>query len=524
MTDNQAKSAHRVSLLPRDVREAIEAVVFDANAYGSALPDVASLAELARDLRQLDIATWVPEPVAWEWAEHVARAWTTGEAAARRAQTALRRAGLGMVFDPVYADRTAVIERCLASLSDTAHLLVVPLTGESAIAGLKDQVLQRPPAKTKGDPPVKTGGSDSSWLREVLARVGDDGGKLLFVSQDKDIDAAFREWGHMPPRRCRLGDVRGLLFPTEAAMDQDVVLVARYLVERLPQSLVNPPTESGGPLIDADSATLREAVDVPGPYDEGITRLYLDRLTRLAGIDHILVLRPEGDEQPDPNQTSAPTAASRTVTARVFLLADVDAARTVHDVDTGEVATSVDTVATDVLVIAPMVFELDNGAVVSARQDGDVRVAVPARFDEPEDALPELIDALSAVPGLEEIGETDWQAIAYAGDEQDKSYTAPSGQIITVSTDSGERGAGLRVRVGDHEASVACEYDATTWIGGSEGMYMEPPYWLSFGDASDRWSGAGAWMLSAWTIAQCVGQHDGEEQDSAPEPDRDPGF
>lgn len=38
----------------------------DANAYGAVGPDIASLADLAKDLDKIGILTWVSEPVAWE--------------------------------------------------------------------------------------------------------------------------------------------------------------------------------------------------------------------------------------------------------------------------------------------------------------------------------------------------------------------------------------------------------------------------------------------------------------------------
>jgi hypothetical protein len=58
--------------LSLEVRGSLRAVVFDANAFGHGRPDLAFLEDLARRLHTIGIETWVPEPVAWEWAQHLA--------------------------------------------------------------------------------------------------------------------------------------------------------------------------------------------------------------------------------------------------------------------------------------------------------------------------------------------------------------------------------------------------------------------------------------------------------------------
>jgi hypothetical protein len=53
----------------------LTAAVFDANCFGYGRPDLNYLEFLARRLAEVGIETWVPEPVAWEWAQHVADDW-----------------------------------------------------------------------------------------------------------------------------------------------------------------------------------------------------------------------------------------------------------------------------------------------------------------------------------------------------------------------------------------------------------------------------------------------------------------
>lgn len=90
-----------------------------------------------------------------------------------------------------------MITAFLKRLAATEHVEIIPLSGRSAVEGLKDQVLQRGPASRKGG--VKTGGSDSAWLREVIDKADNATDRLLFLSSDNDIVQACERWGHEPP-------------------------------------------------------------------------------------------------------------------------------------------------------------------------------------------------------------------------------------------------------------------------------------------------------------------------------------
>ena len=496
-------------MLPREVREALVAVVVDANTYGKDGPDLTGMYDLARDLGPLGIEVWVPEPVAWEMAEHAAREWTTAKNAVKNAQSALRKAGLKPVFDSVYTDRQEVIDACLARLSASALIDIVPLTGPSAIEGLKDQVFKRPPGKTKGDG-VKTGGSDSAWLRTVLDKVDGQGHKLLFLSQDGDIAAAFAQWGQQPPLMCARDQVRNRLIPTEPASSEEIALITRHLAERVPENLLNPPTGSGPPLVEAGSNQLRAALDLPYDYDDGVARFYLDKLTAVAGIGRVLRLRPEPDEATGPEQARVSGAYTRTVTAHAFFLADAEVAHTIYDEAAVEPVTSIHPVAGNLLVSVPMVFEITGEVVVSARQDGDAFVFPPARFDDADDAFTHLVDALSSVPGLERVVEVDWQETC----EHEVEFNVGLERTVVLARFEGDYGPGLEARVGDESSSAVCEYDETTWLGGAEGMHMEPPYYLVFADPEGR-SGGGAWALSAWILAKCFSGSNGPGPGSA---------
>jgi hypothetical protein len=63
---NPRPSNETGQLLPKKVRESLQAVVVDTNAYGDGGPDITSLAALATDLDAIGIYTWIPQLVAWE--------------------------------------------------------------------------------------------------------------------------------------------------------------------------------------------------------------------------------------------------------------------------------------------------------------------------------------------------------------------------------------------------------------------------------------------------------------------------
>lgn len=116
-------------------RKYLRAVVFDSNAFGHARPDVTFLEDVARRLHSIGIETWIPEPVAWEWAQHMAEDWQTVQSAMADERRRLRRAGLSPHISP-YADSSAVAGAFLERLAGVAHLTVIPVSPENALAGL----------------------------------------------------------------------------------------------------------------------------------------------------------------------------------------------------------------------------------------------------------------------------------------------------------------------------------------------------------------------------------------------------
>ena len=184
----------------------------------------------------------------------------------------------------------------LAGLAAVPHLTVIPLSPENALLAVKDQILLIPPGRRKGE--VKTGASDSAWLRAVLDKVGGDAGRLLLVSEDKDIKAAFEEWKKDCPLMRRRGQLKATM--SEFTVDQGRAenLVRQYLTASL-----NDSSQGEGTLgFDIDAASnLERLIASSLEEDEPDTALYgasLRRLTGVAGITGTYV-------------ESAPAAAGR---------------------------------------------------------------------------------------------------------------------------------------------------------------------------------------------------------------------
>jgi hypothetical protein len=282
--------------LGKEGLDRLVAVVLDANAYGNARPNLASLTALAQRLHSVNIQTWVPEPVAWEWAQHLSEDWVAVKNAATHEQRQLRLAGLQPpVLMAGYADEDAVIQGFLDTLAAIDHVEIITLTGPSAAAGLRDQVLQRGPASRKKG--VKSGASDSAWLRDVIARAGATTEPLLFITEDDDIVWACTRWGYTTPVTRKLSQVRATVFEVELDTGVAAWLVLRYLARRMPVDLRNQSTSGAADaLLVGATPGLIHALD-PDPVDSH--KVTDATLTRLTAGRHRLAYRGTARQRPN---------------------------------------------------------------------------------------------------------------------------------------------------------------------------------------------------------------------------------
>lgn len=475
-------------LLPKEVRERLQAVVVDANAYGPVGPDLRNLASLAKDLSGIGIEVWVPEPVAWEWVEHLTKEWVAARASVATA-IPLRKAGLHVAlhFDSDYKSEAAVAEAFLARLKATPYLEVVPLTGDSAIEGLRDQILLRSPAKQKSE--VKTGGSDSAWLRTVLAKVDRAGDKLLFFSSDGDIRRAYEAWGYQPPLMRSLRDIRVSLFEYLPASVEDQWLIAESLAGRMPIELRASTSEEEDSAVIDSVAGLAAALQ-DHPHYDGITAAHVTRLTALAGLSDVKRKQPEPDHE-DPADPDA-----RTFLADVFFLAEAEAIRTVQIHGSSQAVAMDAESRSGLLVRARMTLTIRNQTLETMRSDGEAVVFSAPRFEETEDAWQAVAETLSAVPGLRLPD--DW--VNWPGGREHQVRVAGRDQALDVYWSRYDPES-LSVHIDGEEVTVTCEYDETTWWGGKDGMHMEPPYYLSAESSMDSVLNP-AWEIPRWIIAK----------------------
>jgi hypothetical protein len=297
-----AKSVPPADLrLDLETRRYLRAVVLDSNAFGHARPDLAFLQDPAQRLDTIGIQTWVPEPVAWEWAQHLAEDWQKVHTAMAEERRRLLRAGLAGHSSP-YEDARAVVNAFLARLAAVPHLTVIPLSAENALQAVRDQILQIPPGRRKNE--VKTGASDSAWLRAVLDQVDGDTERLLIVSEDKDIRAAFEEWEKSCPLMRRRGELKASM--SEFTVDQGHAenLIRDYLIA----SISEPPPGDGALAVDIGTASNLERLIASSLKEyEPDTALYAASLTRLTPPSQPSSSSP----MPRPLSTASITAETR---------------------------------------------------------------------------------------------------------------------------------------------------------------------------------------------------------------------
>lgn len=482
-------AADKTLQLDRLIREKLVAVVVDANAYGPVGPDIARLTSLAADLVKLGIQTWVPEPVAWEWAEHLAAEWTTARTVVKKHLGQLVRAGLPpMVITPDYRDRGAIIEGFLQALAAVPHVEIVALTGENAVQGLKDQILRRPPAKTKTDDAVKTGGSDSAWLRDALDKAGAPD-RLLFLSEDKDLKQAFGQWGHAEPLMRTPSTIRASLFEDVPATVDDQWLVASYLSSRVPIELEDAPALEGD-LIGPSTVGLLDSLDLDWE-EHGWTGGTLTKLTALAGLYDVVCEAPELHEPDKPPNV-------RTIRATAFFLADAETTHVYRFGDDEEPVSESTSPHSGLVVRTRLVLQVRGREVVGVRPDSDTTVFAESRFEESWDAMEEVDDVLTSVPGL--VLPEDWGGWQYKGQQQ--ITIAGTEEVADLLWGYGEHG-GFVVIIGGDEATLTCEYDDEAWVGGSDGIHVYPPYYLT-AETPGQVATGGAWALSAWMIQRLL--------------------
>ncbi|WP_328688003.1 hypothetical protein OHA74_53740 [Streptomyces phaeochromogenes] len=502
--------------LPLRARERLKAVVFDANAYGMARPDFEHLKRLAGRLAKIGIETWVPEPVSWEWAEHVARDWQTVKNAARQEREGMKRAGLTVdVPTAHYSSRDTVIDTVLANLTAIPHVKVIELSGDNAAAALKDQVLQRAPAKLKGD--VKTGASDSAWLRDVLARVSPE--EIVIVSSDRDVKRAFEAWDKPVPMILSREKLRPTLFDVTVDDGHARSSIVRYLLDRLPLDNVDGEGEGAGfdigRIVGLESVIRREITNAdPGSSIYGAS---VTRLVALAGLHSVSIehnVPDDSDDAPVPEENPGRRRPDELGTARhdvayatALFLAEGEV--TVQPLDTSDDPDVSNLHYDNILVRAQLSFHFTDGAITAVAAEADATALLVERaYDDEDDALSALADALTSVPGLDLDTDFPWDT---SSDLSAEIHGVPTRVGVEMKRDGGDwtltvalwrasPSGSDRDWVG--EVEVACTYDPDSWWGGSRDGFQGPEAYQVSVSAADLPGNHGVWSVPAWVIGR----------------------
>lgn len=180
----------------------VKAIVFDTNAFGHGLPNMAVVERWAHACTDHDAQLWIPEVVALELAQHVIE--KVDQFNAQLVTHNHQRVVWGL--DEVDLPGAVTVDDVIELLID-AGAVIVELTATAASEAIRDQVLQRGAGSKKKD--VKTGAADSAWVRSVIEYNDDDGTGLIVVTGDsKALEATCDELGIDAPMVVRnLGDL-----------------------------------------------------------------------------------------------------------------------------------------------------------------------------------------------------------------------------------------------------------------------------------------------------------------------------
>lgn len=156
-----------------------KAAVLDASYLSNGRLDIGVVERLAAGLKARGAELWIPEVVVLEFAVH---AWED-LTAERRMHKRLRQAGLVEVPLLSDLDSAQIADEFVKKCADFPGVIVIGLTGESAMAGLRDQILGTGPGSVKTG--VRTGAADSAWVRSALDQANNQLRLVVFLSLDE---------------------------------------------------------------------------------------------------------------------------------------------------------------------------------------------------------------------------------------------------------------------------------------------------------------------------------------------------
>ena len=466
------------------VPDALRAAVIDTNSIGGGYLDVRALENLAEVMRKKapGAEIWIPEPVMWEWAAHAQQVYDDGVASNNTTVKRLSQSGVTVGLQHIKeSDKVNVEDEIVGrieALPSPFRILRLADHPAIAIGALRDQITLRPPAKRKNG--VKTGAADIAAIRLAEANADAEGihYEYAIVSADGDVSKML-EWENHPVHGFRdLHALRQALLdfvPVELRVLPNLYarVLQRIDAVRAGTSFLPDPRDNGviGDLVGTDDP-LSLAVDV-------------ERLRQIVLIRNI-----EVDQ------------IARVGSVVVLALGDVTATAWRMDNFGNELVSEVEAAYRELLTMSAT-FSLDDDSSPVEIEDCSVSPSVD-RYSDEDEALLGVVELLAIVPGFADLLDDDGiPLLSQVGDE----WTAEiNGKVVEISVSGPFRSDddwewSLVVTVGDRSASVEC-YFQDTWVGGSEGTYMEPPYVVSGDD------NLGEFSLSVFLLAEVHGAKD----------------
>ncbi|MCZ0730664.1 hypothetical protein [Mycolicibacterium iranicum] len=474
------------------------AAVLDASLFDKGKFRTQSVSRLAQDLGKRGFELWIPRQIVFEWAAHA----KPDVAALRTTYKAAQDAGLVAAQELPSSDAADLAEAIERVCRAIPNVTVLEMTGDAAIAGIRDQILGTGPGSV--DAKVRTGASDSSWVRDALARV-EGPGRVVFASRNgKDIWATTTAMGHAEAQVKVWNGSRQTFdefFPypqvhPEPAIDAHTAqrVVATYLLS-----------------LQADSW---EADDRHGPPPEWIAvdDVAVGSDERASRDDIENLLEPEAVLAPgalliDVGEVSVEADGEDTlVSYTVRLFADVRVEGRVFDNDGNTLFDSV--TMFDRVVRVPFRAVLRDETVLDIEQVGAAEhSAADRRFRDTYDAYQWL--------RFEELD--DWEFITVSDlDGEDGVKLLGPGRQTETATLFGDLGGDWELSFERTGATVTATYDADSrvWLGKHDSFDLYPPVGLSSQVPGARRAAVGPYVALAAVWAHLItGAADEDDQE-----------
>lgn len=277
-----------------DLPETLVAVCLDANCMGEGRLRLSAVEELAGliDTQELSVEVWIPEPVVWEWAEHIYDQFFESKKQYVLGWQVLEHGGFESptdIWKQGPADVDEVVRRLTHALEATYGLRVLFLESELSIArlALRDQILQLGVARRKSS--VKSGAADSASFRLIDSKLSSIPGNasVAVVSGDQDARTYFTERRDvvlLPSLWAAKRAIVGMRTGSEIAEDQVEDAIRTTLPEFSREQLQDAPID-GRPEVRADSRLRGREVS---------TSFAVQEIERVLSIDSVDVSFSDG--------------------------------------------------------------------------------------------------------------------------------------------------------------------------------------------------------------------------------------